>query len=86
MEEATNRELIETYLKAFEQRELEQCMDCFDSDATLEWLTVEYRGKPSIEEWHKDRFAAGLKILRVARRTCALTVTSMAMSRRFGLR
>jgi hypothetical protein len=40
-------------------------MDCFHLDATLEWLMAEYRGKPSIEEWHKDRFAAGLKILRV---------------------
>jgi ketosteroid isomerase-like protein len=65
MEEATTRELIETYLKAFEQGELEQCMNCFDSDATVEWLMGEYRGKESIEEWHKDRFAAGLKILRV---------------------
>jgi ketosteroid isomerase-like protein len=65
MEEATTRELIETYLKAFEHGELEQCMNCFDSDATVEWLMGEYRGKESIEEWHKDRFAAGLKILRV---------------------
>jgi SnoaL-like protein len=65
MEEATTRELIETYLKAFERGELEQCMECFDSDATVEWLMGEYRGKSSIEEWHKDRFAAGLKILHV---------------------
>jgi hypothetical protein len=65
MEQANTRELIETYLSLFERGELEQCVDCFDSDATLEWMMGEYRGKPSIEEWHKDRFAAGLKILRV---------------------
>ncbi len=65
MEEAATRELINTYLKAFERGELEQCMECFDPDATVEWLMGEYRGKESIEEWHKDRFAAGLKILRV---------------------
>jgi len=83
MEEATARELIEAYLRAFERREMEQCMDCFNSDATLEWLTDEYRGKFSIEEWHKDRFAAGLKILRVDEMniygdvaTVRLTVTS----------
>jgi hypothetical protein len=64
-EQTATRELIENYLKAFERQELERCMDCFDSDATLEWLMGEYRGKPSIEEWHKDRFAAGLKIVRV---------------------
>lgn len=65
MDEAATRNLITTYLKAFEHAELEQCMECFDTDATVEWLMGEYRGKESIEEWHKDRFAAGLKILRV---------------------
>jgi hypothetical protein len=64
-EETTTRQLIDIYLKAFERGELEQCMDCFHPDATLEWLMGEYRGQESIEEWHKDRFAAGLKILRV---------------------
>ena len=87
MEEATTRKLIDTYLKAFERGELEQCMDCFDSDATLEWLMGEYRGKASIEEWHKDRFAAGLKILRVDGMTIngdvatvRLTVTSKRLA------
>ena len=65
MEQVNTRELIQTYLSAFERGELEQCMECFDPDASLEWLMGEYRGKDSIEEWHKDRFAAGLKILRV---------------------
>ncbi|HTB20207.1 MAG TPA: nuclear transport factor 2 family protein [Bryobacteraceae bacterium] len=65
VEQTTTRQLIDIYLKAFERQELEQCMDCFHSDATLEWLMGEYRGQSSIEEWHKDRFAAGLKILRV---------------------
>ena len=59
------QELIENYLKAFERGELEQCLDYFDPKATLEWMMGEYSGKESIEEWHKDRFAAGLKILRV---------------------
>jgi hypothetical protein len=61
----TTRELIENYLKAFERQELDRCVDCFDSDATLEWLMGEYRGKASIKDWHKDRFDAGLKILSV---------------------
>ena len=64
-EQITTRQLIETYVKAFELGELEQCMACFDEDATLEWLMGEYRGKASISEWHRDRFDAGLKILRV---------------------
>jgi hypothetical protein len=65
MEETATRELINTYLGAFERGSLEECMECFDPDATVEWLMGQYRGKDSIEEWHKDRFAAGLRILRV---------------------
>jgi ketosteroid isomerase-like protein len=86
-EQTTTRELIENYLKAFERGELERCMECFAADATLEWLMGEYRGKQSIEEWHKDRFEAGLKILRVDGMTIAgdvatvrLTVTSKRLA------
>lgn len=64
-EQATTRQLIETYLDAFERGQLERCMECFDQDATLEWLMGEYRGRQAIAEWHQDRFDAGLKILRV---------------------
>jgi ketosteroid isomerase-like protein len=86
-EQTTTRELIENYLKAFERGELERCMECFAADATLEWLMGEYRGKQSIEEWHKDRFDAGLKILRVDGMSIAgdvatvrLTVTSKRLA------
>jgi ketosteroid isomerase-like protein len=86
-EQTTTRELIENYLKAFERGELARCMECFAADATLEWLMGEYRGKQSIEEWHKDRFDAGLKILRVDGMTIAgdvatvrLTVTSKRLA------
>jgi hypothetical protein len=86
-EQITTRELIENYLKAFERGELERCMECFAAYATLEWLMGEYRGKQSIEEWHKDRFDAGLKILRVDGMTIAgdvatvrLTVTSKRLA------
>ena len=45
MDEEATRELISAYLSAFERGELEQCMQCFDADATVEWLMGEYRGK-----------------------------------------
>jgi len=87
MDEVNTRELIDAYLKAFEQGQLEQCMDCFDPNATVEWLMGEYKGKESIEEWHKDRFAAGLKILRIDGMTInndvatiRITVTSKRLS------
>ena len=65
MDNQNAQDLIHNYLNAFERGDLEQCLDCFDNEATVEWMMGEYTGRSSIEEWHKDRFAAGLKILRV---------------------
>lgn len=65
MEQENTRELIDSYLKAFESQDVERCVGFFDSDASVEWMMGTYAGTASIEEWHKDRFAAGLKIIRV---------------------
>jgi hypothetical protein len=65
MVETNPQQLMEQYLEAFKARNLEQCMDYFSADSTLEWMMGEYTGKDAIEEWHRDRFAADLKILRV---------------------
>lgn len=65
MEQVETRELVDGYLKAFESRDIESCLGFFDSDARVEWMMGTYSGRESIEEWHKDRFAAGLKILKV---------------------
>ena len=65
MEEPNVKTLIEDYLKAFEARDLPQCMEYFHSDATLSWQVATFQGKSSIEEWHRDRFDADLKILEI---------------------
>lgn len=87
MEQENTRELIDSYLKAFESQDVESCLAFFDSDAKVEWMMGTYAGKASIEEWHKDRFAAGLKILRVngvkiqdSLVTIDVTVTSKRLS------
>ena len=56
---------MDGYLDAFKARNLERCMEYFTPDATLEWMMGEYSGKDSIEEWHRDRFAADLNVVRV---------------------
>ena len=56
------------YLQAFEQRNLEECMAFFLEESTVEFMG-QFRGLRDIEEWHKARFAADLKLVRLNRIT-----------------
>jgi ketosteroid isomerase-like protein len=51
------------YLEAFEARDIAQCMTFYDDDASLSFVQNDYKGKEQIEEWHKARFAADLRIV-----------------------
>jgi len=51
------------YLEAFEARDIAQCMTFYDDDASLSFAQSDYKGKEHIEEWHKARFAADLRIV-----------------------
>lgn len=64
-QEADIQEMMKAYLEAFEARDLERCMEYFDPEATLDWQIGVYQGASSIEQWHKDRFGADLKITQV---------------------
>lgn len=57
--------LIRAYLQAFEGRDLARCLDFFAEDATLRFAMATYRGTPAIEEWHRERFAADLRVTRI---------------------
>jgi len=57
--------LAEAYLDAFHKRDLERCMDFFTDDATIDFNMTAYNGRQAITDWHKDRFAADLKMLRL---------------------
>jgi uncharacterized protein (TIGR02246 family) len=59
------RALVEGYRQAFEKRDVEACAGFFAEDATLKFLFGTYDGRPAIADWHKDRFAADVKILRL---------------------
>ncbi len=59
----TDLEIIaRSYLNAFEARDLRQCMSFYTDDSVVNFVHLTYRGKQQIEEWHKDRFAAGLQL------------------------
>lgn len=57
--------LVIDYLKAFEARDLERCLSFCNEDTTFHFLWRRFRGRKGIEKWHRDRFAADLRVLRV---------------------
>ena len=65
MAEAELETVARDYLGAFEARDLARCLEFFAEDATLAWQAGVYKGRRAIEDWHKDRFQADLRLVRV---------------------
>jgi len=63
VEEMDPRTVVEGYLQAFEARDLPRCIEFYDDDASLTFGPGLFQGKQAIEQWHKDRFAADMRIL-----------------------
>jgi uncharacterized protein (TIGR02246 family) len=61
--------LVEEYLTSLREQQLEKCLSLFADDATIEFQAGVFKGPKAIEEWHRDRFAAGFQILDVERMT-----------------
>ena len=64
-DERTLRALMEDYHRAFEARDVAACAGFFAEEATLRFLFGSYQGRAAIAEWHQDRFAADVKLLRL---------------------
>jgi len=65
MQETDLQAVVQDYLQAYDQRDLARCMDFFAEDAIVHFALGTYRGQQAIEQWHKDRFAADLRVIRV---------------------
>lgn len=65
MQDRDLRAVMMAYLEAFEARDLTRCLDFFTEDATVVFLMSHHEGRLAIEKWHRDRFAADLRVLRV---------------------
>jgi hypothetical protein len=50
------------YLAAFQARDVEKCLGFFAEDGSVDFQDVEYAGRHALEDWHKERFQANLKI------------------------
>jgi hypothetical protein len=61
----TPEQLTQRYLAAFEARDIGQCLEFFDESSVIDFQTGVYKGLKSIEGWHKDRFAANLRLERI---------------------
>jgi hypothetical protein len=57
--------LVEAYREAFDRKDVAACVGFFADDAVLKFLFGTFQGRKNIEDWHRDRFAAEVQILRV---------------------
>jgi len=83
--EADLKALAEAYLDAFHKRDLDRCVDFFSDDASIDFNMTAYKGRQAIVDWHKDRFEADLKMLRLNNITVkgdTVTVDGVATSKR----
>ena len=68
--------LIRAYLEAAQERDLEGCMRFYADDSRLTFMSGVFEGRQAIEEWHKERFDADLKFVKIeAVKTKGHTVT-----------
>jgi hypothetical protein len=56
--------LAEAYLEAFHARDMDRCMEFFTDDSNVDFNMTMYTGRQAITDWHKDRFAADLKMVK----------------------
>jgi hypothetical protein len=57
--------ITNAYLDTFAARDLEGCLGYFADDAVLQFHVSTFRERKGIEQWHKDRFAADLRLVRI---------------------
>jgi len=57
--------LVDSYIQAFEARELSCCLGFFHEDALLTFATGKFRGIKAIEQWHMDRFKGGMRLVEI---------------------
>src|ERR1700692_4364576 len=75
----------QAYLHAFQAKDLSQCMNYFTEDSTVNFVQSVYRGRHEIEEWHKARFAAELRLARLEKISVdgnTVTLEGVATSKR----
>ena len=65
MENSGLEALVKDYLEALSEMDLSRCLDFYADDATIKFQAGVFHGRQAIEEWHKDRFDAELKLVKI---------------------
>ncbi len=65
MQTLNAQDVVQSYLDAFGAQDLARCVDLFCDDATLFAPPVTYQGKQALEDWHRARFNANARIVRI---------------------
>jgi hypothetical protein len=55
--------VVRSYLEAFGARDMQRCLEFFADEATVSFHVSTFKGRQQIEQWHKDRFEADLRLL-----------------------
>ena len=85
LDDSALRQAVDRYLAAFEARDVEGCLAFFDAGAKLDFQISTFEGKEAIEAWHRDRFAANLRLVKLERisiRRETVTIDAVAASDR----
>lgn len=61
--------VAQAYLDAFHAQDLERCLEFFADDASVDFNKTLYSGRQGIADWHKDRFDANLKMIKMTSMT-----------------
>jgi len=88
MQEIDLQAIVEAYLQAFDERDLPRCMEFYGEEGLLIFGPAafglgQFKGKAAIEQWHKDRFAGGMKVIEIEQITIdgdTVTVRAVATS------
>ena len=56
---------IQAYLRAFSDRDLDACLRAFADDATITFVDGPWQGPAAIEQWHRKRFDADVRLTHV---------------------
>ncbi|HZS92251.1 MAG TPA: nuclear transport factor 2 family protein [Chloroflexota bacterium] len=57
--------VIRDYMDAFAARDLPRCLEMYEADASIEYGPARYQGAKALEDWHRARFNADLKVVRI---------------------
>jgi len=88
MQEIDLEGVVRAYLQVFDERDLPRCMEFFDEHGLIVFGPPafglgQFRGKAAIEQWHKDRFAGGMRVTEIEEVTVdgdMVTVKAVATS------